>query len=175
MTTAAAEAPKSKSIVDPKYRVKKEPDWVADLIAAGALKYKEVERKIPVEGTDKVNIIKEKRADGIDVDAMFTLAEKNSIDVAKFASQKDASGFTGRFRMTLSNMLRAAAIKRHGLYDLKGKWHEAPPEWLTAKGIEAGATPTHNKKGESTAPKKVAAPAKADKAAAPAKATEKTK
>lgn len=133
------------SIVDPKYRVKKEPDFVAKLIADNATKFKTVTKKVKVEGSDETTETSEEKPDGVDVDKLFNLAKVNNIDVAKFDAQRDAHGFAGRFRMTLSNMLRAAAKQRHGLYDASGEFQAAPAEFLEAQ--KAPEAPTHDRDG----------------------------
>lgn len=160
-----AAASGGKSIVDPKYRKKDgEKDFVAKLIDDNATKYKEVVKKTKVEGTDPVEYVesKEKRADGVDVDGLFTLARVNNLDVAKFEAQRENHGFPGRFRMTVSNMLRAAAKARHGLFAPNPEggdpiWHDAPKDFLAAKG--ASDEPTHNRDGSKIVKAKPAADA----------------
>lgn len=145
-------AASGKSIVDPKYRKKEgDKDFVAKLIDASATKYKEVTKKTPVDGTDPVEYVetKEQRADGTDVDKLFALARMNNLDVNKFEAQRENHGFPGRFRMTVSNMLRAAAKARHGLFAPNeggwATWTPAPRDWLDSKG--ASEEPTHTQEG----------------------------
>jgi len=66
----------------------------------------------------------------VDLNKLFDLAEKNSLNVEKYTSQMDQKNAPGRLRMTIGNMLRAAARKRHGLYDLAGDWHDAPADFI---------------------------------------------
>ena len=121
-----AEAKVSKSIVDPKYRAQMNADWMAGLIGEHCVK-----------------------DNAIDIDALTRFATINGLDVAKFETQKDTHGFPGRYRMTIGNMLRSVAKKRHGLFVPKGatktEWLDAPADWLTAKS--APEMPTHDRKG----------------------------
>ena len=152
------------SIIDDKYKGKgPTQDFVSGLINKAAARTKTVEQKVAIEGTDKVKTVKVDKPDGIDIDALFELAAQNSLDVAKFEPQRATKNFAGRFRMTLANMLRAAARKRHGLFDVKGKWNNAPAEFLAAAGIAEGDKPTHDRKGVAVA--KPAAKPKGDAAA----------
>lgn len=150
-----------KSIVDPKYAGRPAiDDFISQLIAAGSAKTRTVE--VPVEGTTKTS--KVQKPDGIDVDGLFAIAEKNGIDTTNHAKQRDGNGFPGRFRMTLGNMLRARAKRQHGVYDHKGKWSEAPADWLKANSAPEAAT--HKRDGSPVAAPKAAAPAKEPKAKA---------
>jgi len=141
---AEAEAEK-KSIVNPKYRDKyKEQDWLGAWIAKQATTTKEVTKTVP-DG-DGTKTVKTTVPAGIDTDVLFSIAQANGLDVAKYESQKDSHGFAGRFRMTVRNMLQKVAKQRHGLYDSKGKFVVADAEWLKVKG--AAEAPTHKKTGE---------------------------
>lgn len=162
-TDAAAAAPASKSIVDPKYRKKAtEQDWVGKLIAESATKMKDKTTKVPVEGSDPpttTDVITQV-PDGVDVDGLFKLAGANSLEVSKFEAQREHPGFPGRFRMTVANMLRAAARNRHGIFNLAGEWQDAPADWLATTNPRPPGEPTHNKDGSKIVkPKPVAAPA----------------
>lgn len=170
-----APAAAAKSIIDAKYRDGryKEQDWLGTLIAGVATTTKEVQ-KTTGEGDERVTKT-EIVPDGINVDALFALAKENGLDVAKFEAQREGHGFPGRFRMTVRNMLQAAAKKRHGIR-VAGKFEAAPADWLAAK--QAPDKPTHTQDGTKIVvpkPVKEAAP-KADgeeaatpKAAKPAK------
>lgn len=139
-----AAASSSKSIVDPKYRTKKEPDWLAKLIADKASTREDKTRT--VKDGDETKTVTETVVTGVDVDALFRLAEVNGLDVSKFEAQKGTHGFEGRFRMSLRNMLDAATRRRHGLFVPRGStrlWVEADADWLKAKG--APEKPTHDR------------------------------
>lgn len=172
----ANEAPaKGKSIVDPKYRDKYKnapKDFVALGLDTHASATKEVKSKVVVNGEITDQETTKTVVTGVDVDKLFAVAKENNLDVAKYENQRDGHGFPGRFRMTVANMLRAAAKQRHGL-TFGGVWTPAPAEWLTEK--EAPDAPTHTKAGEKIAKPKVekeAAPAKAVAAPTPADAKE---
>lgn len=150
-------APKGKSIVDAKYRDRyKEQDWLGKFILSEVGVTKEVSKKVP-DG-DGTKTVTSKVAGGVDVDKLFTLAEKNHLDVSKFNTQRDSHGFGGRFRMTVRNMLQTVVKQRHGVYNVGGTFVKADAEWLTAKS--APEAPTHNKDGSRIAVKKVEKPAK---------------
>lgn len=158
-----AAASGSKSIVDPKYRTKKEPDWLAKLIAEKATIFEDKTKQ--VKDGEETKTVTSKVAVGVDVDALFRLAEVNGLDVAKFEAQKGTHGFEGRFRMSLRNMLDAATRRRHGLFVPRGQtrlWVEADADWLKS-GKGSPEKPTHDRDGKAF-PKP-----KADKAAEPAK------
>lgn len=137
-----------KSIIDPKYRVKKDPDWLANLIGGATTKFKDKVTKTKVEGTDPVEFVETTTqvADGIDVDKVFALARENGLDtkVAAFEAQREGAGFAGRFRMTARNMLQAVAKQRHGLM-INGSFVSAPADWLADK--KAPEAPTHTQDG----------------------------
>jgi hypothetical protein len=140
----------TKSIVNPKYRGLKKDDFITHLIARHATKMKDKVTKTKVEGSDEEVETVTKVADGVDVDGLFKLAGANNLDVEKFHSQTDSHGFPGRFRMTVGNMLRAAARNRHGVYEPIGDeltWIEASPEWLSESKPIAPEFPTHNRDG----------------------------
>lgn len=142
-----AAASGSKSIVDPKYRTKKEPDWLAKLMAEKASLTEEKTKT--VKDGDETKTVKETVVTGVDVDALFRLAEVNGLDVAKFEQQRGSHGFEGRFRMSLRNMLDAATRRRHGLFVPRGStrlWVDADADWLKAKG--APDKPTHDRDGK---------------------------
>lgn len=142
---------KTKSIVDPSRRadMKGARDWVGTLMEENALT-KGVGAKPAVEGVEGVEEVKDEAGNVIsaavaevkakpatkgkdvwDLDKMFLLAERNGIDTthATFTGIKDTNN-VGRGRMTISNMLRARAKKRHGLFDVAGEWNEAPADFL---------------------------------------------
>ena len=86
-----------------------------------------------------------------DLDKMFLLAERNHIDTtSKTFVGLRTTGNIGRARMTIGNMLRAAAKKRWGLFDVEGNWVDAPEE---ARCPDA---PTHNRDGSKIAKVKAA-------------------
>jgi hypothetical protein len=176
---AAAKAPAApastpKSIVNPKYRGKytaENKDWLAKLLDAEASKTKDVKVTKPnPENPDEKITVTEKRPDGVDTDALFTIAANNGLDVAKYKAQVDGHGFPGRFRMTVGNMLRKVVKQRHGVFNKGKTFMSAPPEMLAKLGVTG--EPTHTQAGEKIA-KPVAA--KAEAPAADAAKTEAAK
>lgn len=157
---AQTTADSGRSIIGAKYRDKYrkgDKDWVGQIVDAFA---RGVEKKEIRKG-DEVTV---KEVQGkVDTDKLFTLARANSIDVDHLEAQNGSPNFQGRMYMTVNNLLRGAASKRHGLFvpNAKGKteWREAPKDFLEAR--KAPATPSHTPKGE-----KIKAPAPAAAAAA---------
>lgn len=82
---------------------------------------------------------------GLVIEDLFGLAEVNGIDVTKYRTQVDRPNAVGRLRMTIGNMLRARAKRRHGLYATDQKWVKAPKEFL--ESIDAPEKPTEQKDG----------------------------
>lgn len=123
------------SIIDPKYRGRaKVADWLSlfvdNIVTKPVTKEKTVKSKDEdgneVVSTETVTLARRQ----LDLDALFALAQSNSIDTAKMEEQRDRPNAPGRIRMTLGNSLRAAAKHRHGLFDLEGNWHEADAEFV---------------------------------------------
>lgn len=52
----------------------------------------------------------------LDLDKLFALAEVNGLSVENHRATADQTNAPGRLRMTIGNMLRGKAKKRHGLY-----------------------------------------------------------
>lgn len=124
-------ADETKSIIDPKYRNKRDKDWLAEFIdgqvkdrVMKTVKVKDEEGN--VTGEEQVPSAKT----AVDLDKLFALCAKNHIDTTKMEEQRDRPNAPGRIRMTLGNSLRAAAKRRHGLYDLEGNWVEAPADFI---------------------------------------------
>lgn len=134
------------SIIDDKYKgnYRKPQDWVAQLLADNCTEYTETTRTVKDEdGNETTETIR--KASGVSISALFKLGRDNNLNLAKFEGvDPDSPGFVGRFRMSLGNMLRAAAAKRHGLY-VNGEWVPAPAEWLRARN--APVEPTHDREG----------------------------
>lgn len=109
---AAAPATEAKSIIDPKYRDKYkaedyQPDFVAQLIDDTAL-----------TRDDKG------KSQGLNQSLMLDLAAKNGVpeaDLANLRASVGAKNAGGRIKMTVANMLRARAKRRHSLMTLDGK------------------------------------------------------
>jgi len=142
------------SIVDPKYRdkYKTNKDWLAALIDDNCVvantKVKKTKNEDGSETEETVTL----KSTSIDLDALFALAEANAIDVAKYKTQIDTHGAPGRLRMTIGNMLRSAAKKRHGLYVLDKAGDKS---WVDADAAFIGdAEKTHNPDGSKIAKKK---------------------
>lgn len=149
------EATETKSIIDPKYaKMRGASDWIGELLEHEALEItQEAVAAVPEVKNEKGEVVeKAKRAVAEkrkwDIDAVFALAEANAIDTKKYDSMKAHPSGVGRARMTISNMLRSAAKKRHGLYDTKGNWHETP------EGFPVNETITQNRDGSAIMVKK---------------------
>jgi hypothetical protein len=66
------------------------------------------------------------KSTSINMDRLFDLAEANGIDARKrYGDQAERKNAPGRLRMTIGNMLRAAARRRHGLNNIDGTFVEA--------------------------------------------------
>jgi hypothetical protein len=124
----------SKSIIDPKYRGKRDKDWLAEFIDG---QVKVAVMKTVKTKDDEGNVTGEEQVPSaksvVDLDKLFALSRANHIDakiVDSMIEQRDRPNAPGRIRMTLGNSLRAAARKRHGLYDIGGAWNEAPEAFV---------------------------------------------
>lgn len=139
----------SKSIVDPERRkdMKGARDWIGKFLEDHALTtgvgakpaVEAVEEQRDDEGNVIVEAVKGRPAtkgkDVWDLDAMFLLAERNGIDTSHktFVGIREANAI-GRARMTLHNMLKSRAKKRHGLFGIEGNWVDLPADELEALG-----------------------------------------
>lgn len=163
-TPPATEATETvaKSIINSKYRGKytaDTKDWLAKLIDTHATATKD---KKVTEGDGEGKVTKTIQVpDGVDIDKLHALAEKNGLDISKLKAQSESHGYAGRARMTIRNQLQTIAKQRHGLHGLDGKFHDAPADFLTVKS--APEKPTHDQGG--TVIPKAAKPAEAAKAA----------
>lgn len=145
------------SIIGEKYeKFASDGDWINGVLADKCMVQKTKEVKVK---DDDGNESTETRNDGkpvIDIEALFDLAERNGINAReRYAEQVGQKNATGRIRMSLGNMLRSRARKRHGLYDAAGEWMKAP------KGFTEGHDKTESPDGESLV-KKQAKKEKAD-------------
>ncbi len=146
------------SIIDPKYRGKYRgtSDWLTSFVDA---QVKEVVTKqvttTAEDGTKTVETVDTKNT-RINLDSLFALAKANNLNVDKYADQVDRPNAAGRLRMTIGNMLRSAAKKRHGLYNIAGEWNDADAEFI------GDAEKTHNADGSKI--QKVKAEAEAEAA-----------
>jgi hypothetical protein len=145
MSGEATESTKStNSIVNPEYagKYRGASDFIGELI----------EEQCKVEITETTKSGKEKTRQVFDVDWMLNLAKKNNIDVTKLEKGKENANAAGRIRMSVGNMLRARAMRRHALYDLSGEVRAAPKEFLEYYG--APTKPTEDVDGNNIKPKK---------------------
>lgn len=147
----------TKSIIDPKYRNReKKADWVANfidgIVQKSVTKDKVVKETVDGVETSRIETVTLARKT-LDLDALFGLAKANSIDTATMEEQRDRPNAPGRIKMTLSNSLRAAARKRHGLYNLDGEWNDADAEFIGDSAL------THNRDGSKIVVAKEEAPA----------------
>ena len=120
-----------KSIIPEKYRkgYKGASDWIGELI-------------------DKFAKDTSENHKGLDTNALFAFAEVNGLDVDKFKGDIGKKNAPGRLRMTVGNMLRAAARRRGGVFNPNGKWMNAPPGFHDKE-------PTEKRDGEKIAKAKV--------------------
>ncbi len=79
-------------------------DWVSDLV------------KDQTTGKDG----------SFDVTKARKLAEVNGVDASKYATETGSE--RARLRMTVSNILRGKAKRRHGLKDIHGKFQPVPDD-----------------------------------------------
>lgn len=153
-TAAPAKEP-SKSIIPEKYRVRKDPDWLAgfidDQVRMPIMKTVAVKDE---QGNDAGTEEKDTGKTAVDLDALFKLCELNHVKTDKMRAQTDRPNAPGRIRMTLGNSLRAAAKRRHGLFALDGEWTAVPEGF-----VEAGTVPTEMPDGTRFAVAKPAADA----------------
>lgn len=120
-----------KSIIDPKYRGKRDSDWLASFIDE---QVKEAVMKTVKVKDEEGNVVSESQVPSaktaVNLDKLFQLCDANNIDASKMKEQVDRPNAPGRIRMTLGNSLRAASKRRHGLFNLDGEWVDAPAEFL---------------------------------------------
>lgn len=145
------------SIIDSKYRGKYRGngDWLTNFVDSAVKKIVTKEVTTTAEDGTKTTSIVDTKNTRIDMDALFGLAKANNLDVAKYDEQRDRPNAPGRLRMTIGNMLRSAAKKRHGLFGLDGVWNEADSAFID------GAEKTHNQDGSKIAKVKAEAEAEA--------------
>lgn len=138
------------SIIGEKYRGKYKgaSDWIGEVIQANC-STQPMKTVKDAEGNE-TEVAKGKSV--LNVDALISLSKANHIDTSKMEEQRDRKNAPGRIRMTLGNMLRAAARKRHGLY-INGEWVEAPEAFLESAPDE----PTETRDGEKIVKAKPAA------------------
>lgn len=134
---AVAEKAPAKSIVDPKYRDKYKGEDAKDFVS------KFIESQCVVKSEDG-------KSSTFEVENLFKLATAHGYKEAKLAalrSQAGGRGYIPRMRMTLGNVLRAAARKRYGLTDLDGNFHEIDEDFKTKQAKLIPVSPTHNPDG----------------------------
>lgn len=112
-TETAGEAKATKSIINPKYKGKYKgaSDFIGELIDSNC-------RSASEKGQGELN-----------PSLVIQLGRKNNLDAKKLdnlEAQIGQKNAPGRIRMTVGNMLRAAAKRRHGLLDLHGNEVAAP-------------------------------------------------
>lgn len=135
------------SIIDPKYRDKYRQggDWLSNFVDGEVKEAITKEKTVTAEdGTKTVETVQTNKT-RISMDHLFALAEANSIDVEKYKADADKPNAPGRLRMTIGNMLRAAAKKRHGLFNVAGEWNDAAADFV------GDSEKTHNPDGSKIA------------------------
>lgn len=132
------------SIIGEKYRDRYSPenrDFIGSVIddtcTTAVTKDKTTKDEDGNEVTETVTL---KRRE-MNLESLFAMAEANGIDTAKYRERADRPNAPGRLRMTLGNMLRARAKRRHGIFDAEGTWHDAPADFI------AGAEKTEEPDG----------------------------
>lgn len=158
----------TKSIIDPKYRNKYrgDKDWLAKTIDANVTTRMTKEKTSKNEdGSPGPIEIVELKQTRIDMDKLFSLADVNGIDArAKYGDQADRKNAPGRLRMTIGNMLRATAKRRHGLF-VPDPESEDGKKWLDAdENFVNGAEKTEHPDGSKIAKAKAQAGDDAPKA-----------
>lgn len=129
------EAKVSKSIIGEKYRGKYKgaQDWLASTIDANVKSaVTKVVTATAEDGTKTESTVDTKKTE-VDLTKLFALAVANHINVDKYRGDVDKKNAPGRLRMTIGNMLRAVAKKRHGLFVLTAdgsEWVDAPAEFI---------------------------------------------
>ncbi len=116
--TAPAEDKPDNSIIPKKYRnnYKGASDWIGEFI----------DGQCRTKGEND-------KDEGLNPSLLCDLAAANHVKedkVAHFRGDIGKKNAPGRLRMTIGNMLRAAARKRHGLFDLNGDWVDAPDTFI---------------------------------------------
>lgn len=152
-----------KSIIDPKYKdsMKGATDFVGEMMEEAALETGIGAKEAVEEVKDEEGNVTTKGQAATkgksqwDLDKLFDLADSNGIDTSKYREGEYSGSYIGRMRMTISNMLRARARKRGGLYNLDGEIVGAPDDF---KGLQDPLTETmdgekivREKGGKSTA------------------------
>ncbi len=158
----------TKSIIDPKYRGKyrADKDWLAVTIDNHVQVKQTKERQTKNEdgspGPTEVVTLKQTR---IDMDRLFALADVNGIDArAKYGDQVERKNAPGRLRMTIGNMLRAVAKRRHGLF-VPDTESESGKTWVDADELFInGGEKTENPDGSKIAKTKAELAAAGDEA-----------
>ena len=142
------------SIINDKYKGKYKgaSDWIGELVKEVA----SVQEMKTVKAEDGTESEIPKGRPKLDLDKLFALCKENHIDYSEMEKQRDRPNAPGRIRMTLGNMLRAAARKRHGLY-VSGEWRRVPDGFVDEESM-----PTETRGGEKIAKLK---PETADEAA----------
>lgn len=143
---AETEAKVSKSIIGEKYRGKYKgaQDWLASTIDANVKVAVTKEKVTTAEDGTKTTEIVDTAKTEIDLNKLFALAIANHINVDKYRGDVDKKNAPGRLRMTIGNMLRAVAKKRHGMFVLTADgsdWVDAPAEFI------GDSVKTHNSDG----------------------------
>ena len=138
------------SIIDAKYRDKyrNHTNWLKATIDAAVNEPITKEKEVKAEdGTTSTEVVTLKGT-RLNLDKLFNMAEVNNISVDKYKADADKKNAPGRLRMTIGNMLAAAAKKRHGLYVPT----EDGSEWVDADAEYIGDSPlTHNRDGSKIA------------------------
>lgn len=124
----AAKTEASSGIISQEYRKamkERDPDWVSQHI-----------NKHATDGEE-----------GVTSKRLIELAKANSLSQESLDQLKKTDANAGRYRMTIGNMLRAAARQRHGLHGTDGKFYKASQEFLLEGKPPAPDAPTHDRDG----------------------------
>lgn len=147
----ANEASTKKSIVDPKYRNRYKGEEAKDFVS------KFIEEQCRVASTDGKSSV-------FDTGKLFDLALLNGgkqAKVDKLKTQEGGRGYGPRMRMTLGNVIRASARKRHGVVALDGNFHEVDAAFKEKHAKFMKDQPTLNPDGSKIKKESASAPAAA--------------
>ena len=132
---AEAEVKTSKSIIPEKYRGKYKgaQDWLSATIDENVKSAVMKTVTATAEDGTKTETQEATKKTEVDLNKLFALATANHLNVEKYRADVDKKNAPGRLRMTIGNMLRAVAKKRHGLWVLVeggSEWVDAPAEFI---------------------------------------------
>tara|TARA_R110000764_G_scaffold15247_1_gene43391 strand:+ start:87 stop:587 length:501 start_codon:yes stop_codon:yes gene_type:complete len=130
---AVAPAAENKSIIGEKYRGKYTGagDWLAGMVDGQVQTPEFKDKTVKDEDGNETTTSVATGQKPVDLTKLFALAAANGIDAeTRYGDQIERPNATGRLRMTIGNMLRARARKRHGLNDIEGNFVKADADFV---------------------------------------------